>query len=240
MEVKASGATTTTSPITTTRNDHGNDHDHDHDNDHEHGSNAESCETLQSACRRDHVGLRTVTATAATPTSIVQPASGRPPVARGRPEAGLELEVIMPVPTTTVADVAVLATDRLDAYRLAVEFCALASRVRVTSASLRDQLDRASASIVLNLAEGVGRTSRPDQAHFFAIARGRALESAAAFDLLRARGTLSAEVHLEGRRLPPLTSKGRRPCWGGSCRTPSTPAHRRASARPARCRSRDP
>jgi four helix bundle protein len=119
------------------------------------------------------------------------------------------MEVIMPVPATVDAGIAVdatadrpvLAIDRLDAYRVALEFCALASRVRVTPASLRDQLDRASASIVLNLAEGVGRTSAPDQAHFFAIARGSALESAAIFDLLQARGTLAVQAHREGRGL---------------------------------------
>jgi four helix bundle protein len=132
---------------------------------------------------------------------LVQPASGRPPVTRGRPEAGLELEVIMLVPATVADDVVVLAIDRLDAYRVAVEFAALASRVRVTPASLRDQLDRASASIVLNLAEGVGRTSAPDQAHFFAIARGSALECAAVFDLLHARGILPAEPYRAGRDL---------------------------------------
>lgn len=98
-------------------------------------------------------------------------------------------------------DVPVLATDRLDAYRVALEFAALAARVRVTPASLRDQIERASASIVLNLAEGVGRCSGPDQAHFFAIARGSALECAAVLDLLYARGILAAPLHLEARCL---------------------------------------
>lgn len=98
-------------------------------------------------------------------------------------------------------EVSVLATDRLDAYRVALEFAALAARVRVTPASLRDQIERASASIVLNLAEGVGRTSTPDQAHFFSIARGSALECAAVLDLLLARGVLSASSHRDGRGL---------------------------------------
>ncbi len=100
-----------------------------------------------------------------------------------------------------IADLPALAIDRLDAYRVAVEFAALAARVRVTPASLRDQIERASVSIVLNLAEGVGRTSVPDQAHFFAIARGSALECAAVLDLLRARGILGASTHREGRCL---------------------------------------
>jgi len=107
----------------------------------------------------------------------------------------------MTVPALAAHDEPTLAIDRLDAYRTALDFAALASRVRVTSASLRDQIERASASIVLNLAEGVGRTSQPDQAHFFAIARGSALECAAVLDLLRARGTLAPEAHREGRGL---------------------------------------
>jgi four helix bundle protein len=111
------------------------------------------------------------------------------------------MEVIMTVPALAAADAPALAVDRLDVYRAALDFAALASRVRVTPASLRDQIERASASIVLNLAEGVGRTSRPDQAHFFAIARGSALECAAVLDLLRARGVLAIDVHREGRAL---------------------------------------
>jgi len=111
------------------------------------------------------------------------------------------MEVIMTVPALAAHDEPTLAIDRLDVYRTALDFAALASRVRVTPASLRDQIERASASIVLNLAEGVGRTSQPDQAHFFAIARGSALECAAVLDLLRARGTLAPEAHREGRGL---------------------------------------
>jgi four helix bundle protein len=73
--------------------------------------------------------------------------------------------------------------------------------LRVTPASLRDQLDRASASIVLNLAEGVGRSSVADRAHFYTIARGSAFECAGVIDLLHARGTLAKEAHLDARTL---------------------------------------
>ena len=87
-------------------------------------------------------------------------------------------------------DAATLALDRLDAYRVALAFSSTASHLRVTPASLRDQLDRAAASIVLNLAEGVGRASASDQAHCFAVARGSAFECAAVLDILHARGAL--------------------------------------------------
>ena len=63
------------------------------------------------------------------------------------------MEVIMTVPALAAQDAPTLAVDRLDVYRVALDFAALASRVRVTPASLRDQIERASASIVLNLDE---------------------------------------------------------------------------------------
>jgi hypothetical protein len=46
--------------------------------------------------------------------------------------------------------------ERLDVYRVALEFQALASSIRLPQGrrELRDQLDRAALSIVLNTAEG--------------------------------------------------------------------------------------
>jgi len=53
--------------------------------------------------------------------------------------------------------------------------------------SARDQLDRASTSIVLNLAEGNGKRSHAERCRFFDIARGSAVECAACLDVLVAR-----------------------------------------------------
>jgi four helix bundle protein len=96
----------------------------------------------------------------------------------------------------------VLAAERLDVYRVALQFAAFAapclSRV---PAHLRDQLDRASASIVLNVAEGAGRRSGPDRARFFTIARGSATECAAVLDLLDARILVTEQAYQEGRTL---------------------------------------
>jgi four helix bundle protein len=82
-----------------------------------------------------------------------------------------------------------LSIDRLDVYRLAVEFLSIATRLSPSrgSSDLRDQLERVSSSIVLNIAEGTGRASNADRARFFAIARGSATECAAVLDVLRAR-----------------------------------------------------
>ncbi len=98
-------------------------------------------------------------------------------------------------------DHAPLVLDRLDAYRVALELVTLASKTRPRSAALRDQLDRASSSVALNLAEGVGRASQTDQARFFAVARGSAMECVAIWDVLRAQGAISLATHEEGRRL---------------------------------------
>jgi len=71
-----------------------------------------------------------------------------------------------------------LEVDRLDCYRVAVEFLTLVPRLGPArgSADLREQLGRASASIALNDAEGAGHVAKLDRARFFAIARGSATE----------------------------------------------------------------
>ena len=54
---------------------------------------------------------------------------------------------------------ALLDAEKLDCYRIALEFQALACQLvpKRGCSELRDQLDRASISIVLNIAEGCGR-----------------------------------------------------------------------------------
>jgi four helix bundle protein len=93
--------------------------------------------------------------------------------------------------------------ERLEVYRVALAFQVVSAgllRAR-GQASLRDQLDRASASIVLNIAEGVGRLSRADKARFYAIARGSATECAAIVDIVVARGLCSNADGDEARTL---------------------------------------
>jgi len=96
-----------------------------------------------------------------------------------------------------------LDAEKLDCYRLAVEFQALAVRLVPcrNHAELRDQLDRASISIVLNLAEGAGRVSPADKARFYAMARGSATECAAVVDLLWARGLVDPTLRQRARSL---------------------------------------
>ena len=57
--------------------------------------------------------------------------------------------------------------------------------------TIKDQLRRASLSIVLNIAEGSGRFSNKDRRKFFVIARSSAFECVAIFDVLNYEGEIS-------------------------------------------------
>jgi four helix bundle protein len=81
--------------------------------------------------------------------------------------------------------------EKLEVYRESLAFVAWLEPLMQKlpkSIAVRDQLDRASTSIVLNLAEGNGKFTPPDRCRFFDIARGSALECAAALDLLASQG----------------------------------------------------
>ena len=62
-----------------------------------------------------------------------------------------------------------------------------------------DQLDRASTSIPLNIAEGNGKFTEKDRCRFFDNARGSALECAACMDVLAARAVLAGSVIETGK-----------------------------------------
>jgi len=86
--------------------------------------------------------------------------------------------------------------ERLDVYQEAIAFCGWAGDLlsEVTAkASAKDQLDRASTSIRLNIAEGNGKFSNADRARFLEIARGSALECAPCIDVLAVRRLITAE-----------------------------------------------
>ena len=74
----------------------------------------------------------------------------------------------------------ILDHERLDVYRLALDFLVFANQVLEPlprgRAHLCDQLTRASTSIVLNLAEGAGKHSKADKRCYYLTARGSATE----------------------------------------------------------------
>ena len=97
---------------------------------------------------------------------------------------------------------ALLDAERLDVYRVALEFHGKAAALALRADAIaRDQLRRASLSVVLNIAEGAGQRSRGQKRHIYSIARGSAMESAAILDVLRGRGVASAAEARTARAL---------------------------------------
>jgi four helix bundle protein len=96
--------------------------------------------------------------------------------------------------------------EKLDVYRLAVEFLGWAGELldgplaggRYAAAK---HLDEASQSVANNIAEGNGKRSLPDRSRYIDIARGSALECAACLDGLVARRKLSADMVTAGKRM---------------------------------------
>jgi four helix bundle protein len=94
--------------------------------------------------------------------------------------------------------------EKLDVYREAIAFCGWVGEFlpAMSSKAAKDQLDRASTSIPLNIAEGNGKFSSKDRARFFEVARGSALECAACLDVLLVRKlAMEGQVVLAKERL---------------------------------------
>jgi four helix bundle protein len=92
--------------------------------------------------------------------------------------------------------------EKLRAYQEALRFMAWVEPIfekLPAKLAARDQLDRASTSIALNIAEGNGKRSHPDRCRFFDIARGSAVECAACLDVLVIKQRLSQAEANEGK-----------------------------------------
>src|SRR4030088_853372 len=92
--------------------------------------------------------------------------------------------------------------EKLEVYREAIAFVAwlaTASEGMMRVGEVKDQLDRASTSIPLNIAEGNGKYSPKDRCRFFDIAHGSALECAAGLDVLVAKGKLAPDQIRPGK-----------------------------------------
>src|ERR687892_1128 len=86
--------------------------------------------------------------------------------------------------------------EKLDVYQEAIAFCGWVGGFLAAisaKAAAKDQLDRASTSIPLNIAEGNGKLSAKDRARFFEMARGSALECVACLDVLLVRKLATGE-----------------------------------------------
>ena len=97
------------------------------------------------------------------------------------------------------------------AYQLAGSVRPLLDTLRRKDRSLEDQLRRATASTVLNISEGDGKSSLRDQARFFEIARGSCREARAALKLAAIWGYLddrhTAELDALADRVCALLSR---------------------------------
>jgi len=94
--------------------------------------------------------------------------------------------------------------EKLVAYQRSIEFVAWSTDLLENipaKLSVCDQLDRASTSVPLNIAEGNGKYTPPDRCRYFEIARGSALECAACLDVLVAKGKCTADRIQDGKAL---------------------------------------
>lgn len=93
--------------------------------------------------------------------------------------------------------------EKLDVYRVAREFVEATQPFlqRKIARDLRDQIDRASISILANIGEGAGKTARADKQRFYEIAKGSTTETAALLDVLLIRGVIRRDEYDHARRL---------------------------------------
>ena len=88
--------------------------------------------------------------------------------------------------------------DRLDVYKAAIDFLALADVIVELlpkgRAYLADQFRRASTSIPLNIAEGAGEFAAPEKARIYRIARRSGTECAAILDVCRVRNLIEPSL----------------------------------------------
>jgi four helix bundle protein len=88
--------------------------------------------------------------------------------------------------------------ERLDVYQRALELLDLCDLILAQMPSgrarLKDRLDRACTSVVLNIAEGAGEFSRHEKRQFYRIARRSATEAAAILHIIGRRHTGLADV----------------------------------------------
>jgi four helix bundle protein len=84
--------------------------------------------------------------------------------------------------------------EKLKVYQAAIRFVAWSTELLAqipSKAAVKDQLDRASTSVPLNIAEGNGKFAIRDRCRFLDFARGSALECAACLDVVVAKRLLS-------------------------------------------------
>jgi len=91
--------------------------------------------------------------------------------------------------------------ERLEVYQIAFETNIKTLKILFSDARMdaffKEQWKRASLSVVLNLAEGVGRFSTADKKHFLTIARGSVFECVALLKAALELGWIPESQHAE-------------------------------------------
>ncbi len=95
--------------------------------------------------------------------------------------------------------------EKLDVYKAAIEFVVLINSIVENlprgRAYLADQLQRAGASIPLNIAEGAGEYSSNEKIRFYRMAKRSATECASIFDICQHLQIITESYYLKGREL---------------------------------------
>lgn len=93
--------------------------------------------------------------------------------------------------------------ERLDVYRVARDYFKRVQPLlkKRISRSTRDQLERASLSIVTNIAEGAGKTAADDKRKYYESARGSTNECAGVLDTMTITGSITESEYQEARAL---------------------------------------
>ena len=95
--------------------------------------------------------------------------------------------------------------EKLDVYQVSLNFASwaynLSKNLNGLDRHARDQLLRASQSIVLNIAEGCGRETSPDRIHFLRISSGSTRECGAILDILNKSNVIGHDSWSFGKGL---------------------------------------
>jgi len=94
--------------------------------------------------------------------------------------------------------------EKLLVYNRFLEFVELTDEIlakQKDKINVYNQLDRASTSILLNIAEGIGKYTNKDKCRYYDIARGSAVESAAFLDVLLKRHKITIEENIKGKEI---------------------------------------
>jgi four helix bundle protein len=92
--------------------------------------------------------------------------------------------------------------EKLKVYQSSIGFITWSTDLLIhvkVKAAVKDQLDRASTSVPLNIAEGNGKFAIRDRCRFLDFARGSALECAACLDVLVAKRLLEERAVRVGK-----------------------------------------